>query len=177
MATQTLITAEEFDQLPEQEGRRFELLDGEMIEMPTATARHNFIQMRLGAELHGWLKESRGAVLPTTEFAFGSNRFQPDLAVLLAAKWKEVEQSRCPVLIIPDIAVEIVSPSESAWNLDRKIGICLSQGVSEVWIVYPDSQHMLIYGANGIRNLVHTDRLETPLLPGWSIALSEVFAT
>src|SRR5579859_219351 len=46
----------------------------------------------------------------STEFAFGQNRFQPDLAVLLAAKWKEVEQSRCPVLIIPDIAVEIVSP-------------------------------------------------------------------
>ena len=50
MATQTLITAEEFDRLPEREGRRFEFLDGELVEMPTATARHNFIQMRLGAE-------------------------------------------------------------------------------------------------------------------------------
>jgi Uma2 family endonuclease len=177
MATHTLMTPEQFDRLPEEDGRRLELLDGEPIEMPSAAATHNLIQMRLGSVLHSWLaKDNRGVVIPTTEFAFGANRFQPDLAVLLQAKWTLVERERVPVLIIPDIAVEIVSPSESAHNLDRKLRIYRAHGVTEVWIVYPEGEHMYVHAVNGVRELLNTDVLESPVLPGWSMPIAELFA-
>jgi Uma2 family endonuclease len=177
MATHTLMTAEQFDALPGEDGRHWELLEGELIEMASATAKHNRIQAQLNATLDLWLaKDNRGVTLPTTEFAFGANRFQPDLAVLLQAKWTLVEQDRVPVLIIPDIAVEIVSPSESAVNLDRKLRIYRAHGVTEVWIVYPEGSHMYVHAANGVRELLNTDVLESPVLPGWSLPVAELFA-
>jgi Uma2 family endonuclease len=88
MATETSMTAEQFDALPQEEGRRRELLDGELIEVPTAIANHNLIEARLIKTLLTWLEEDdRGVALPTTEFAFRENRFQPDVAVLLKEEW------------------------------------------------------------------------------------------
>jgi Uma2 family endonuclease len=177
MATHTLMTTAQFDALPVEEGRRWELLDGELIEMSSATLRHNLMQMRLGAAMHNWLvANDRGAVAPTTEFAFGANRFQPDLAVLLKAKSTLAEQERVPVLIIPDIAVEIVSPSEAAETLERKVTIYIETGVAEVWVIHTKRQYMYIHTADSVRRLRNAEALSTPLLPGWSLPLAELFA-
>jgi Uma2 family endonuclease len=172
------MTPAQFDALPEEDGRRVELVEGELIEMPNTTARHNLVQMEILVAVHRCLlKDHRGAVIPRTEFAFGANRLQPDLAVLLQAKWTLVDKDRVPVLIIPDIAVEIVSqPSESAHNLDRKLRIYRAHGVTEVWIVYPDGEHMYVHAANGVRELLNTDVLESQVLPGWSVPVAELFA-
>jgi Uma2 family endonuclease len=51
MPVRTLMTAEQFDALPEEEGRKWELLDGELIEVSSATPEHNFILARLFALL------------------------------------------------------------------------------------------------------------------------------
>jgi Uma2 family endonuclease len=177
MATHTLMTTEQFDRLPEQDGRRLELLHGELIETPSAPVRHNLIKMQLLVAMHQWLaKDERGVAIPNTEFAFGANRLQPDLAVLFQAKWALVDRDRVPVLIIPDIAVEIVPPSESARNLDRKVQVYRAHGVTEVWIIYPEGEHMYVHAPNGVRELLNTDVLESPVLPGWSLPIAELFA-
>jgi Uma2 family endonuclease len=144
MATHTLMTAEQFDQLPEEEGRRYELLDGELIEMPSANLEHNLILKNGLFELEGFFRRTEiGTVVPEMEFAFGDDRFRPDLAVLLADKLKQASLKRVPLTVVPDIVLEIVSPSESAINLDRKVRVYLQAGVAEVWVIYPDGQHML----------------------------------
>ena len=75
MATQTLMTAAQFDSLPECEGLNKELLDGELIEMPSATLEHNRILAILTILLGAFLKTTKSAiVVPTTEFAFGPER-------------------------------------------------------------------------------------------------------
>lgn len=178
MATQTPMTAEQFDRMPYDEGRRPELLDGELIEVSTATAKHNEILANLLASVKLFMREHRlGTVIPTTEFAFGEDRLQPDLAVLSQPKWEQVNREKVPVLVPPDIAVEIVSPSESAKHLNRKVTVYLDHGVAEAWVIYPDEQHVLIYtAAPQIRRLHGNDVLECALLPGWSVPLSEIFA-
>jgi Uma2 family endonuclease len=177
MATPTLTTAEQFDALPQEDGRRWELLDGELIEMPTATARQNVIQTRLTMELYPKVVvDGGGGVLTATEFALGENRFQPDLAVLLHEKWINVEQNRVPVLIIPDVAVEIVSPSEFVNKLERRVAIYLKKSVTEVWIINFDLQQMYVHTPDSVRKLWKTDTLETPLLPRWSLPLAGLFA-
>jgi Uma2 family endonuclease len=177
MATHTLITAEQFDQLPPEEGRRYELLDGELIEMPSANPKHNWTLLKLGSDLMQFLEQTGwGVVLPDTEFAFGAQRrLRPDLAVVRAEKWAQMDLNKVPIAAVPDIVVEIVSPSESAYDLNRKVVIYLEAGVSEVMIIYPDGQHVYVHSGTGVRWLRGTDTLTSDLLPGWSLAVSRLF--
>ena len=179
MATHTLLTAEQFDQLPEDEGRRYELLDGELIELASATPEHNLIEVRLGALLNDYFQSVRmkAVALPDTEFALGENRrLRPDISVLLPEKWESIDRNKAPVQTSPDIAAEIVSPSETATELDRKVRAYLEAGTAEVWVVYPDGQHLYLHTLEGARRLTAKDRLDCPLLPDWSIAVSDLFA-
>ena len=170
MATHTLMTAAQFDQLPQDEGRKWELLDGELIPVSSATPEHSFILMKL-------VRSTTGAVLSDTEFAIGENRrLRPDLAVLSAAKWAQVERRRVPVTVMPDIVVEIVSPSESAGGLERKVDAYLQAGIPEVWVVYPETQHVLVHSSASIRKLDASAVLDSERLPGWSLAVKELFA-
>ena len=102
---------------------------------------------------------------------------RPDLAVLLPEKWARIDRWKVPVPQPPDIAVEIVSPSETAADLERKVEAYLEAGTKEVWVVYPDGQNIYLHTPSGIRRLSATDRLTTPLLPDWSIAISDLFAS
>ena len=88
MASQphTLITAEQFYQLPQEEGREFELLDGDVIEMPSPTPRHNIVAHTLGSLLYPAL-QGRGRVIPETDFSDGRlTTLRPDLSILLGDK-------------------------------------------------------------------------------------------
>jgi Uma2 family endonuclease len=80
MPVRTLMTAEQFDALPEEEGRKWELLDGELIEVPSATPRHNRILTRLLRLLDSFAEAHKlGAALPATDLAVRANtRLRPD---------------------------------------------------------------------------------------------------
>src|SRR5260370_5076922 len=143
MATHTLMTAEQFDRLPEEDGRRWELLDGELIQVSSATAGHNEVEAKLLVSMRLFMDPRQlGKVIPDTEFAFGQNRLRPDLAVLSQAKWTLVNLDRVPVLTIPDVAIEIVSPSDVVDRLERKVAVYLENGVAEVWVIHSKRQYI-----------------------------------
>jgi Uma2 family endonuclease len=124
MAVRTLMTAEQFDALPEEEGRKWELLDGELIQVSSATPKHNRILARLLRLLDSFAEEKRlGAVLPETDLAVRANtRLRPGIGFFSAQTWRTVDLNRVPVIQTPDIAVEILSPSETATTINRKLG-------------------------------------------------------
>jgi Uma2 family endonuclease len=176
MATGTVMTAEQFDRLPAVEGRRSELFEGELVELSSATLLHNYVLLILGATLVPLLSRLRlGMAVPNTEFIFGDNRFQPDLAVLLGDKWKHWDLERVPVGLIPDIAVEVVSPSESATYIERKTRIYLEHGVAEAWCIYPEARRIYVQTPSSIRILKEDETLSTPLLPDWSVTVRDLF--
>jgi Uma2 family endonuclease len=180
MATRTLMSAEEFERLPEEDGRRYELLDGELIDAPSVTPEHNGVRSILLTSLMNYFlaRGLRAMALAETDFALGGNRrLRPDIAVLLPEKWARVDQQKVPVMEPPDIAVEIVSPSESESVLERKVEAYLRAGTSEAWVIYPAVQHIHVHTLSGIRRLAPTDRLDCALLPDWSIAISDLFAS
>src|SRR5207249_3214050 len=129
------------------------------------------IRLRLGSSLRIWLGDNPVRIaLPETEFALGPRRrLKPDLALLPIEKWAQSDFDRVPVRAIPDIVVEIVSPSETAVELDRKIRAYREAGVSEVWVAYPGGHHVDVYSANPLRVFEAGQSLESELLPGWSI--------
>src|SRR5580704_17707976 len=107
MAVRTLMTAEPFDALPEEEGRKWELLDGELIEVSSATPEHNRILMRLAFLLYSFAELKKlGVVLPETDLAVRRNtRLRPDLGFFSDETWRSVDLKRVPVVQTPDIAI------------------------------------------------------------------------
>ncbi len=75
----------------------------------------------------------------------------------------------------PDLAIEVVSPSDTAKHLERKVDAYLQGGAKSVWIVYPDARSVTVYRAEAIRKLRADQTIEDPLLPGFSSPVSAFF--
>jgi Uma2 family endonuclease len=178
MATTTTMSGAAYDQLSLEEGRHLELLHGDVIDVPTATPRHQRIVNTFIVSLGVYfLREPRGVTVPDSEFALGEDdRLCPDVAILVAERWASVNPDRTPIPVSPDIAVEVISPSERTTDSQRKVWTYLEAGVQEVWQVFPEVQRVLIFrGAKSAVVLDIADTLSTPLLPGWEISVREIF--
>lgn len=172
-----MMTAEQFDALPEEEIRKWELLDGELIEVSSATPEHNLILMELASLLHVYVrKRNLGIVLPETDLAVGRDtRLRPDLGFFSAETWRNVDVKRIPVVETPDIAVEIVSPSEIGTTLNRKLDAYLKWGVPEVWLIYPETKTFFVHTVDGAQRLSEGAFLTSELIPGFSLQIADLF--
>ena len=121
MATTLTMAGAQFYALPYEEGRKWELVDGELVKVPSPTHRHQLIVGTIYAGLWEYLQTSLiGAALPDVEFALSdSDRVRPDVCVLLHERWTNLDQHRIPVPVAPDIAIEVISPSERTADSTR----------------------------------------------------------
>ena len=177
MPVRTLMTAEQFDALPEEEGRKWELLDGELIEVPSATPKHNRILGRLFKLLDSFAEaRSLGAVLIETDLAVRANtRLRPDMGFFSAETWQTVDLERVPVVQTPDIAVEVISPSETSTTINRKIDAYLKWGVREVWLIEPEIRTLFVHTLAGAQRLSEGAFLTSSFVPGWQIQIADLF--
>lgn len=171
------MTAEQFDALPEEEVRKWELLDGELVEVPSATPKHNRILMRLSRLLDEFAEARKlGAVLPETDLAVRSDtRLRPDFGFFSAETWRTVDLERVPVVETPDIAVEIISPSETGTTIHRKVDAYLKWGVQEVWLIYPELRTVFVHSPGAVQQLSEGAFLMSDLIPGWRIQIADLF--
>jgi Uma2 family endonuclease len=77
----------------------------------------------------------------------------------------------------PELAVEVVSSSESAHDLDRKVELLLAQGSQSVWVIFPKTRKVHVYRSDGTSfSRTIKDKLSLPdLLEGWELPVSKVF--
>jgi Uma2 family endonuclease len=76
----------------------------------------------------------------------------------------------------PDLAIEVVSPSDSAQALNKKVDQYLRSGAQSVWVVYPYIRQVHVHTAQGVRKLAAEEILEQPdLLPGFSAPVRTLF--
>jgi Uma2 family endonuclease len=179
-ATKTLLTAEQFDNYPFEEDKRYELDEGELIEMTRPAYRHNSILQYLLVELVLFFRknpigealhsENLYALSPTTRLA-------PDVAVILGDRRAELRNAKV-IPIIPDIACEVLSPSERPGRIHRKLAQYFEAGVKEVWLIDPETNSAEIWTGPRLpgRELGVGDSLASPLLPGFHLSLEELFA-
>ncbi len=177
MPVRTLMTAEQFDALPEEEGRKWELLDGELIEVPSPTPKHNLILVRLITLIDSFVRPRRlGKLLPETDLAIKrDSRLRPDVGFFSAETWKSIDVDRVPVGHPPDIAIEIISPSETESTIKRKVQAYLTWGVLEAWLLYPSTRTMCIHVADGSQTLSEGAFLTSASIPGLRIQVAELF--
>jgi Uma2 family endonuclease len=109
---------------------------------------------------------------------FEHNR-RPDVIFVSAAKWPI--DKKCPFdnawAIVPDLCVEVVSPSDSANELQEKIDKYFDAGVTLVWVVYPDREIVDVYApGNRISRFRKPDTLTGgTVIPGFELPLAELF--
>jgi Uma2 family endonuclease len=178
------VTAEEFDHfvnLPENATRDFELINGEIIEMPGASPIHNWIAFKIATLLALYLMNN-----PIGE-ALGDNNdlvLAPDLVLRPDALY--FSKSRLPKLpekftTAPDIAIEVLSPSNTHSEMEQKVEAYLKHGSVLVWIFYPEKREIRVHfmqadGVRGVRSLTEADTLDAgEVLPGFSAPVRNLF--
>jgi len=176
MGTKTL-TFEEFEQLPDQPGKR-ELLQGELIELPPAKLRHNRIADRLFLRLNAALEaaHSQGAAAGLgevcREMAYklaNDTHVQPDVSVTHTGQSEAEHFGGSPA-----IAVEIISPSNTARQMELKTTLYFQFGAREVWRIIPEDRYILVYLPGKWHVVAESESHTTPLLPGLALAVEEI---
>jgi Uma2 family endonuclease len=178
--TKILLTPEEFDNYPFEEDKRYELDEGELIEITRPAYKHNRVMGIAFYELTSYFRKHRNgeALLSENLYALSpTTRRAPDVAVILGDRREELRNAKV-IPIIPDIAVQILSPSESPRAIHRKLKQCFAAGVKEVWIVDPESTTAEIWTGPRLpeHELAASAALTSPLLPGFALPLAGLFS-
>lgn len=178
--SKVLLTAEEFDNFPFEEDKRYELDEGELIEMTRPAYNHNRVLMKLLYALESYFRQNPigETLLSENLYALSpSTRRSPDAAVILGNRHHELQGAKV-IAIIPEIAAEVLSPSETPRMIHRKLKQYFEAGVKEVWMIDPESREVEIWTGPQLpeQELAADASITSPLLPGFSLPLSELFA-
>jgi Uma2 family endonuclease len=179
MATATFMTVEEFARMCTAETQDYELVEGELIPLPSANPIHADIRGRLEYVLrHYFYSNPAGLVLSEVDCQINDDTVRrPDLAIFLAGRLDGVDRRNIPLPFAPDIAVEVLFPSETALDVNRKVLQYLAGGSREVWVLDHENREIFIHTNQGIRLLRGAGAvLDTPSLPGFSAPIEKLLA-
>jgi len=170
------------DQQPENAGKRFELLNGEIYEVPTPEPEHNYVTGQFYGPM--WNFNS----IHKLGFVFGDNtsytlssgdELIPDVSFVTK------ERAGFPLpkkfFIAPDLAIEVMSPSNTDRKMLEKAESYLKSGTRLVWLAYPDSRVVRVcrLADNGdlILHKVEADGTldGEDVLPGFRLAVKDIF--
>ncbi|MER3482711.1 MAG: Uma2 family endonuclease [Meiothermus sp.] len=177
-----LLTAEEFWLLPEGEGKR-ELVRGEVVEWMPVGGVHSDVAAELIPLLRVWAKSTKaGFVGGEAGYVVRRNPDGVRAADVGFVRRERIPEDRIHEAfwnLAPDLAVEVVSPSETAEEIWEKFSDYLAAGTPLVWVIYPRSKQAVVHTPDGIgRTLNAEDKLESPtVLPGFSCKLGELSPT
>ncbi len=182
--TTTRMTAEEFCDWvhrPENGDRWFELIQGEIIELPPPQKPHGVICMNLGYYLSAYVRQRRRGYITCNDSGVILERDPdtvrgPDVALYEdASTFAELHPKYGEVP--PRVAVEVLSPSDRASRVIHKINDYLHNGVELVWVIDPETRQITAYRPDRAP-VVHKEgeELTAPdVLPGFRCSISEIF--
>ena len=181
VATRTMV-ADELFMMPH-DGFRYELVKGELVKMSPTGGKHGILTIRLGAALvqHVEANNLGEAFGAETGFILTTN---PDTVRAPDAAF--VSRERIPPGDFPekfwpgapDLAVEVISPSDTLYEVEEKIEEYLEAGVKLIWIVNPKKRTVTIYQPNvEPQTLTEADTLDgREVVPGFQYGLARLFA-
>lgn len=180
MAVKTLMTVEDLARLPE-DNYRYELAEGELIRMSPTKPRHGKIAMKIARILGNYVEAKRLGEIYGTDVGF-IIRLNPD--TVRAPDIAFVSRERIPEDLgdsffpyAPDLAVEVLSPDESAIEIQDKITGYFQAGSKLVWIVNPKTKTVTVYRSlTDIHVLTINDQITgNDLIPGLSFPVADIF--
>jgi Uma2 family endonuclease len=166
----------------EYESSRLELLDGELLVMPPSSPLNSQIAILIAYFLTAYVLANK---LGRVTGADGGYRLAPKTTLVPDVAYtsykRQLDFSGSVVNGAPDLAVEVISPSESAQDVQDKVWAFLQAGTRLVWVVYPKtklvdvchlaSDNQLVASRLGIDGVLEG----TDILPGFTLPVKDIF--
>jgi Uma2 family endonuclease len=183
VSVKTLMTAEDFLQMPDEPGKPYELVRGELVEMPGATALHGDVSDLIREVLKGFVRQHRlGRV-----FGDGAGYIVArDRDVVRVPDVSFVAQYRIPETGVPDtfwpfapdLTVEIVSAGDREVKVHENVREYLDAGSRLVWVARPKTRSVTAHAADGpLVEFGPDDELDGgDVLPGFCVRAAALFA-
>ncbi len=139
---ETDMTLEEF---LESDIEGYEYVKGEWVPMSPPTMEHGEVSMNLILPLGAHIREKQlGRLYPAdTTFKLGDRLVKPDVAFVSTARLPENRRQGSPVP--PDLAVEVVSPTDAQYSVTEKAFAYLESGTRLVWVIEPVAKTVTVY--------------------------------
>lgn len=172
----------------EQDGP-FEIIDDERVPIMSPVFLHNVITSMLYRLLYAHcMQHQLGEVYSEMPFVltYRSNWVKgarvPDVMFIAQQRWQEYiaqtpDYKQKPIILVPDLAVEVVSPNDLYSDLQKKVSHYRKDGVKQIWVVDPQSEQTTVY--MGQQYTIHNrDDMLTggALLADFAIKLDDLFA-
>lgn len=187
MSTTTrLITADELLAMPRRDEQGnyciLELVRGELKRMSPTGVTHGILCIRIGAALSSFVDEHGLGVVCGAETGFIVEKnpdsvLGADAAFISHERLERVENIDKFAPFAPDLAVEVLGPSNTAQEIEDKVALYFAAGSRAVWIFNPKRRTVAVYGSPfEVRILGEQDALDGgEVLPGFKLDLSRLF--
>ena len=179
-ATKTKLTYADYCAMTP-EGGGFQLLDGELIEMPSPSHYHQDVAMDIGFPMRLFASDGgigRVYLAPLDVILSEHDTAQPDVLFISNAR-RHIFGARV-IEGAPDLVVEVLSPSTARYDLGYKMELYARHDVKEYWIADCDAETIRVllltdgaFAPAGVYG--RGDTLTSPTLPGFSLSIDDVF--
>ena len=170
------------DSLRFDDERLFEVVNGEQLELEPMGAFENLFAFHLGVLIANFARPKKlGTATTETLFVLRHEpRLQrrPDIAFVSRKKMQEHRVLRTSAWdVVPDLAVEIVSTTNFADEIDAKLVDYFAAGVGQVWVIYPETRRLYVHESlQTARGYSEDDLVDAaPVLPGLTFRLADLF--
>lgn len=180
----TLWTRADLELLPEREGIRYELIDGELFISHQPHIYYQTVCGRIFAVLDSWAQANQAGLASLSPGVLFSDidDVAPDVMWISKARLDSLLDKAGHLTGAPELVVEVLSPGSDNERRDRETKLKLYQttGAHEYWIVNWRLKQVEVYRRergrlNQIATLIGEDELTTPLLPGFTCKVSQCF--
>ncbi len=182
-----LMTIQELVSIFETEGP-FELIDGERIPLNPMVMKHNIRAKRLYDALVSFLKDNplgeayfEAAFVLTYQSDWVTGSRVPDILFVRADRLKAYISANpnwedMPLVLVPDLAVEVISTNDNYSDVDAKVDLYLEDGVEAVWVVDPKQKTITIRARDFYKKLHIDDTLTGgDVIPGFEMPVKAIF--
>jgi Uma2 family endonuclease len=164
------------------DGHRYEIVNGELIDMGNSGAKHGYVCSILMILLGGYVRLHKLGAMFDSSTAFkmkSGNKRSPDVSFMAKERLQGLDDIPDGFLEgAPDLAVEILSPSNTVEEIDKKIIEYFDNGSRLVWVINPKQNYILVYrnGQEPDRLVKSNDSLDgEEIVPGFNLPVAELF--
>ncbi len=181
MSTKARVSIGEFLAMPETKPYK-ELVDGEVVEKPMPVPSHGRLVAEIITEFTLFLRQHAEAAVETeVRHADLDNDwvFLPDVSVTKKGRRRPPAEETGPVEVMPDLAIEVLSPDDRPGRITRRVSYYTRAGVSLLWIVDPVDESVTIFERGAPPRVARAPEAlsAAPVLTGFTLDLARLFAT